>query len=179
MARHLELAEGRKRSAVRIGSRLKIIGVNPYVFVRAEEASRLKSGWRRPMPVRFHINGSDKVWRVNLMPVGDGSFRLFLNGEIRSASGLRVGDPLKVEVEFDDAYASGPQHPMPKWFGDELTRSRTARRSWDLLTPSLQKEVLRYFARLKSPEAKRSNVRRALRVLRGEKERFLGRLWND
>ena len=72
---------------LRIRSRMKIIGVNPYVLLGAKKASKLKEDWRGPMPVRFTINDdSDITWRVNLMPVGDGSFRLYLNGEIRKAS---------------------------------------------------------------------------------------------
>jgi hypothetical protein len=46
------------------------------------------------------------------------------------------------------------------------------------LTPSLQKEVLRYLANLKSDAARTRNVDRVLRVLSGAKERFMARDWN-
>jgi uncharacterized protein YdeI (YjbR/CyaY-like superfamily) len=49
---------------------------------------------------------------------------------------------------------------------------------WEALAPSLQKEVLRYLANLKSDAAKTRNVERAIRVLGGAKERFMARDWN-
>jgi uncharacterized protein YdeI (YjbR/CyaY-like superfamily) len=67
---------------------------------------------------------------------------------------------------------------MPSWFGDELNRNRAAKQGWEGLTPSRQKEILRYFAGLKSPQAQQRNVRRALNVLAGGKARFMARLWN-
>ena len=167
-------------STIRLKSVLEIIGVNPYVIVSEDEASLLREGWRGPMPVRFIVNGdSSRVWRINMMPVGDGSFRLFLHGDIRNAADVHVGDVLRLEVRFDDKYRGGPQHPMPPWFSDALGRSPRAKRGWERLTPSRQKEILRYFARLKSDEAKRRNVRRALHVLAGGEGRFMGRTWSE
>jgi len=70
-------------------------------------------------------------------------------------------------------------HSMPAWFGNELSRSQLARRGWDRLAPSRQKEILRYFAQLKSPEARQRNVRRALHILAGGQGRFMARSWNE
>ena len=57
-------------------------------------------------------------------------------------------------------------------------RNPAAKLGWKALTPSRQKEILRYFAGLKSPQAQRRNVQRALQVLAGGKARFMGRSWN-
>ena len=130
------------------------------------------------MPVFFQINGSEKDWQVNLMPVGNGSFRLYLNGEIRKVSGLKVGDHADIAIRFDRKYKNGPQHSMPSWFEIALSENSLARRGWESLSPSRQKEILRYFARLKSTEAKERNLRRALNVLAGGEARFMGRIWN-
>jgi hypothetical protein len=66
---------------VRFKALIKVHGVNPYVLVSAKRASQLRPGWRRPMPVLVTINGKpEKPWRINMMPVGDGSFRLYLHG---------------------------------------------------------------------------------------------------
>jgi hypothetical protein len=165
---------------LRIRSRIEIIGANPYVLIDARGVSRLKQDWRGPMPVTFQVNDArSETWRVNLMPVGDGTFRLYLNGEIRRAAHSGPGDIVTLDVQFDDQYKGGPLHAMPSWFGDELKRHPLARRGWESLIPSRQKEILRYFARLKSLEAKRRNVRRALSVLAGAHERFMGRAWNE
>jgi hypothetical protein len=159
---------------------MTIVGVNPHVMVDAKQASQLRRKWRGPMPVCFWVNGrSDRTWRVNLMPVGDGRFRLYLNGNIRKESNLSVGDVLDIEALFDGEYRSGPLHSMPAWFRKELSGNPQAKRGWDHLVPSRQKEILRYFAQLKSAEAKQRNVQKALHVLAGCKGRFMARSWNE
>jgi hypothetical protein len=165
---------------LRIRERIEILGANPYVMVSARGASQLRRNRRSPIPVHFTIKGrSNRTWRINLMPVGDGRFRLYLNGEIREESNLQVGDVIDIEARFDREYRNGPLHPMPAWFGDQLSGNGPAKAGWGRLSPSRQKEILRYFARLKSPEAKQRNVRRALHVLAGGRGRFMGRLWNE
>jgi Bacteriocin-protection, YdeI or OmpD-Associated/Domain of unknown function (DUF1905) len=164
---------------LRFRAPIEINGINPYVLVSAERAVRLRKNWRRPMPVRIQVNGKPDIpWRTNLMPVGDGSFFLYLHGQVRKESGSSVGDVASVTIEFDDDYQGGPADPMPPWFGDELQRNRAAQRGWDGLPPSRQKEILRYLSRLKSPEAQQRNVQRALHVLAGGKARFMARAWN-
>jgi hypothetical protein len=157
---------------------IEINGINPYVPVRSDHAGRLKNGWRRPMPVRVQINGKPETpWRINLMPMGNGDFFLYLHEQVRKASNTRVGDIVTVTLAFDHDYRGGPAHPMPPWFGDELKRNPDAQEGWDNLTPSRQKEILRYFVGLKSSAAQQRNVVRALHVLAGGKGRFMARDW--
>lgn len=159
---------------------IKIIGVNPYVLVSAKRAAELKPGWRKPMPVLVRIKGKPEQFsRINMMPIGDGSFRLYLNGVIRKASGTGVGDRVEVEVRLDSEYRSGPAHPMPSWFRTALRKNLLARKNWEGLIPSRKKEILRYFASLKSPEARERNLARALRALSGAPARFMARSWSD
>jgi hypothetical protein len=78
---------------LRFQSRIEINKINPYVLVRADQASQLKRNWRRPMPVCVRVNGKpDTAWRINLMPVGDGNFFLYLHEHVRKASYTGVGD---------------------------------------------------------------------------------------
>jgi hypothetical protein len=114
-----------------------------------------------------------------MMPAGDGSYYLYLNGVIRKASGTGVGDRVRVEIEFDAAYRGGPRHAMPRSFRDALAANPLARQNWTALVPSRKKEILRYFSFLKSPEARARNLARALHVLSGEPGRFMGRAWNN
>ncbi len=158
---------------------MEINGVNPYVLVNAERAGRIRAGWRRALPVRVRVNGKPEVaWRINLMPVGDGSFYLYLHGEVRTASGTKVGDVVAVELEFDEEYRGGPAHPMPRDFREALRGNRKAREAWEEMIPSRQKEVLRYFHQLKTPEALARNVEKAIEVLAGAAKRWMGRDWN-
>jgi Bacteriocin-protection, YdeI or OmpD-Associated/Domain of unknown function (DUF1905) len=162
---------------LRFQALMKIHGVNPYVPVSAKRASELKPGWRRPMPVLVRINEKPRdSARIKMMPIGDGSFRLYLNGVIRKASGTGAVDRVEVAVCFDAKYRSGPAHPMPAWFRTALKKNPAASKNWDALIPSRKKEILRYLAALKSPEARERNIVRALKVLSGKPERFMARL---
>jgi hypothetical protein len=165
---------------LRFRSVIKINNVNPYVLVTARQAARLKKNWRKPLPVRICVNGQPKTpWRINMMPIGDGSFYLYLHGDVRKASGTKVGDVVTVEVQFDDAYKNGPMHPMSPSFKAALADNPHAKKNWDALIPSRQKELLRYFANLKSSEARARNLKRAIHVLSGGQGRFMGRSWNE
>src|SRR6202035_5241237 len=119
---------------------IKIRGVNPFILVSTLRANAIKPGWRKPLPVLVRINGKpEKAWRINMMPVGDGSFYLYLHGDIRKASGTAVGDRVRVEMEFDPAYKNGPQHRMPGWFKKALAGNPQAMKNWTALIPSPQK----------------------------------------
>lgn len=160
-------------------AKIELRGINPYVLVSRARAGRIKADWKKPMPVLVQVNGQpDPAWRVNMMPAGDGSFYLYLDGVVRKASGTDVGDRVEVSIVFDAAYRSGPQHDMPPEFAVRLENDPAAKARWDGLSPSLQKEILRYLANLKSDAARQRNVERAMAVLGGAKDRFLARDWN-
>jgi hypothetical protein len=161
-------------------ARIEIYNGNPYVFVSAKQATILKKDWRKPLPVTVKINGKpDKPWHINMMPIGDGSFYLYLHGDVRAASKTKVGDMVAVAVAFDETYHNGPLHPMSAWFKVPLDANPKAKASWEKLPPSRKKEILRYFSWLKSNEAKQRNVERALYVLSGNEGRFMARTWKD
>lgn len=170
---------GMGKARLEFRGRIEIRGINPYVLVSAEQAAALKPGWRKPMPVRIQIDGKpDTPWRINMMPAGDGSFFLYLHGTVRKDSGKDVHDIVTVAVAFDADYRSGPADPMPSSFVQGLEQNPAAKVGWDRLSPSRQKEILRSFAKLKSPEALARNVEKALHVLAGGQARFMGRSWN-
>jgi hypothetical protein len=159
---------------------VEIRGINPFIGISASRAKKLKRGWRKPLPVLVRINGKPQdAWRTNMMPAGDGSFYLYLNGIVRAASGVSVGDLVRVEIEFDANYRSGPQHPMPPSFRQALKENPQAWNNWLALTPGRKKEILRYFAGLKSPEARAQNVAKAVHVLSGQTARFMARAWKN
>ena len=167
-------------ATLRFTARIEIVGINPFVLVSARRASKLKPSWRKPMPVMVRVNGKpERPWHINMMPVGGGSFRLYLHATVRKASATGVGDRVRIEVRFNSAYKNGPQHPIPGWFRSALKLNPAAARNWKALIPSRKKEVLRYFAGLKSPEARERNLARALWALSGESTRFMARSWRN
>jgi hypothetical protein len=154
-------------------------GINPYVMVSAARAREIRPDWKKPLPVLVQVNGQpNPAWRVNMMPVGDGRFYLYLDGVVRKASGTDVGDTVDVSVVFDSAYRSGPQDDMLPEFAARLDEDAHAKSRWEGLPPSLRKEILRYLANLKSDAARRRNIDRAIGVLGGAQARFLARDWN-
>ena len=165
-------------AAIRLSARIAITGINPYVPVNKAQANRIKPGWRKPLPILLRINDGKEIWRTRLMPVGDGSFYLYLHGRMRSACKSRVGDMVTAVLRFDGAYKGGPADPMPAWFVKALAKSPAARRGWKALSPSRQKELVRYFVRLQSASARQRNAERAVHVLAGGEGRFMGRSWN-
>lgn len=159
---------------------IELRGVNPYVLVNQAQAAKLQPDWRKPLPVLVRINRQvGQPWQTNMMPTGSGDFYLYLHGGMRRSSNTGVGDTVQIELAFNDAYRTGPLHPLPTWFGDRLKQHPVAAANWEKLSPSRQKEVLRYFAGLKSVEARRRNADRALEVLGGQSERFMGRSWKS
>lgn len=164
---------------LRFGAIIRIYNGNPYVLMSATRAQSLQSGWRKPMPVKVRINDMpEKAWPINMMPIGDGSYYLYLHGHVRKSSGTKVGDRVRVEVAFDGGYKSGPQ-PMPAWFRKALKAAPKAEIAYHALTPSRRKELVRYLARLVSQEARDRNVAKALEVLSGKPGRFLARSWKN
>jgi hypothetical protein len=153
---------------------------NPFILVSADQVQKLKSDWKKPLPVLLQINGQPQPpWKINMMPAGDGSFYLYLHGDVRQASQTKVGDKVMVDVNFDTDYKNGPMHPMPDWFQSALDKNSAAHKNWEALIPSRQKEILRYFSWLKSDEAKKRNIEKAMHVLSGKSGRFMARTWRD
>ncbi|MDT8757754.1 YdeI/OmpD-associated family protein [Sphingomonas psychrotolerans] len=158
---------------------IEIRGINPFVLVNAGRAQEIHAGWRKPMPVLAQLNGKpDPAWRINMMPGGNGSFFLYLDGGLRKRAGADIGDTVAVRISFDPDYRNGPQHAIHPAFAARLESSPEINARWEALAPGLRKEVLRYLANLKSEAARARNVERAIRVLSGAKERFMARDWN-
>jgi Bacteriocin-protection, YdeI or OmpD-Associated/Domain of unknown function (DUF1905) len=163
---------------LRISATIAVRGINPYVPVSAEQARCLMPQWRRPLPVILRIARLPQHrWCTNLMPVGDGTFYLYLHDHIRRAATVGIGDRIRIELQFNAAYKGGPAHPMPKWFRDALRQAPAAQQNWQCLSPSRKKEILRYFASVKSSAAQTRNLDRAMRVLSGQRDRFMARNW--
>jgi len=161
-------------------SKILIRDGNPYIYISPKRALEIKPLWKRPLPVLVQINNQPTPpWKINMMPIGDGGFYLYLHGYVRKASNTKVGDEVEVSVEFDGKYKNGPQHPMPHWFTSALNENKLAKKNWDALIPSRKKEILRYFSWLKSDEAIERNLIKALHVLSGKPGRFMARPWKD
>ena len=114
-----------------------------------------------------------------MVPIGTGDFYLYLHSNVRQAAGVRVGDTITVTIWLDEEYRNGPQHQIPAWFKDDLRENSVAFTAWQKLSPSRQKEVLRYFDGLQSEVAQKRNLALIMQALSGEPTHFIGRDWRE
>ncbi|HMK06241.1 MAG TPA: YdeI/OmpD-associated family protein [Flavobacterium sp.] len=152
-------------------AKIEIIGVNPYVLLPYEVLQALfqQAGKDKgAIQVKGKINGHDFL--QNLVKYS-GYWRLYLNTPMRTASKRVVGDTVSIEVQFDPEPRIVAMHPKLK---QALEGDAKAKQVFDALSPSHQKEVVRYISHLKSEESIDRNVIKALAYLHG-KERFIGR----
>lgn len=152
-------------------AKLDIIGINPFVYVPKpvlEDLFQTSGKDKGPIPVRGTING--KAYRQTLVKFS-GEWRLYINTKMLPGSPKKIGEEVEVTIEFDPEDRT--IHPHPKLV-QALTENTQANEVFESLTPSLQNEIVRYIANLKSEESVERNVVKAINFLLG-KERFIGR----
>jgi hypothetical protein len=84
-------------------ARIRQAGIHPFVPVPAAVSRSL--GGRGMIPVRGRLNGV--AIRGTLVPVGGGRHRFYVNGFMRKAAGVDVGDAVRLEVGLDRAPRAG------------------------------------------------------------------------
>ena len=140
------------------------IGINPYVDIPAdvlqslfEQAGKTKG----PIPVRGTVNG--KPFTQTLVKY-QAAWRLYMNGIMREAAGIDVGDEAHFGLEFDPAPRTEPMYPQLE---GALAKNKDAKSAFERLTPSRQKEILRYLHSLKTEAAIERNIERIIKDLLG------------
>ncbi len=152
-------------------AKIQIIGVNPYVLLPADLLKYIfqKAGTNKgAIPIKLKIGRENFI--QNLVKYS-GKWRLYLNTPMRKAAGKDVGDKIGLQIDFDGEPRTTPTHPKLKKAFEENNEARIA---FDKLSPSRQKEILRYINFLKSEESIDKNVKRAISYLVG-KQSFVGR----
>lgn len=150
---------------------LEMIGINPFVFVPEQilagifaEAGRSKG----PVPVCGTVNG---IEYIQTLVKYSGDWRLYINTTILPDSPRRIGEIIEVTIQFDPRERT--LEPRPELV-KALDENKEAKKVFDRLSPSVQKEIVRYISFLKSEESIANNVKRAIGFLLGE-NRFIGR----
>ena len=146
-------------------AKIEKIGINPVIdppddVLRSifEQAGKSKG----PIPVCGKLNGAKFL---QTLVKYQGAWRLYVNGPMLNSSRLKVGDIAEVELQFDPR----PREvPMPEKLETALKKNRNARRIFEDLAPSRQKEILRYLGSLRSAESIQRNVDRVIAQLCGD-----------
>ena len=161
----------RKELMHKINAVIEIIGINPFVFVPDSVLNELfkKNGKNRgPVPIKGTINA--KPFRQTLVKYS-GTWRLYVNTKMLKNSPERIGESVELFIEFDPSDRSIPPHPR---LTEALRNHPEAKEKFDALSPSMQKEIVRYIASLKTETSVDRNIKRAINFLLG-KESFVGR----
>lgn len=152
-------------------STLEIIDGNPFVYLPPAALQKVfekAAKSRGPIPVIGVLN--ERGFSQTLVKY-KGHWRLYVNMKMLPKSPQRVGEVLTVEVAYDPADRT---IPIPEVFLKALKDNPMAHKVFKGLSPSRQKEIIRYIAHLKTDESVLRNVRRAVNFLLG-KESFVGR----
>jgi len=150
---------------------IEIIGINPYVNLPDEVLAQLFADAQKnkgPIPVKGFVNDTPFLQRLVKLK---GIWRLYINTSMLKNSPKRVGETIAVKIEFDPDERVIDHHPK---LIKALSQNKEAKAVFDNLRQSLQLEIVRYIARLKSEESVDRNVARAIDFLLG-KARFIGR----
>ena len=90
---------------------------------------------------------------------------MYINGMMRKAAGVAVGNEANIKIEFDPTPRTVPMHPK---FEAALTKEKTAKTAFENLIPSRQREILRYLNSMKTEESLDRNIERVIKHLLGE-----------
>lgn len=149
---------------------LKIIGINPFVFVPEEILLNLFKQFGKEkgqIPIKGTVN--DKPYKQTLVKYS-GEWRLYINMVMLPKSPQRIGELIEVSIAFDPEDRSIAPHPK---LVIALEENKEAKAVFNCLSPSKQKEIIRYISNLKKEESIEKNIQRVLLFLTG-KERFIG-----
>lgn len=150
---------------------IEIIGINAFVFVPdkiLQEIFKDAGKEKGPIPVCGAVN--DQAFKQTLVKYS-GAWRLYINTAMLKNSHKRVGETVKITIQFDPVSREIKPHPK---LSRALSENKEAKKTFDSLPPSRRKEIVRYISFLKSEESVERNVVRAIDFLSGN-GRFVGR----
>jgi hypothetical protein len=148
---------------IKFRSKIYKVGINPAVEPPKEALDALFAQAERskgPIRVRGRL-GTTKF--LQTLVRYRGAWRLYINGPMLKSSGLKVGDVADIEIEFDPGPREVPMHPA---LVEAFRKDPKAGTAFSRLTPSRQKEILRYVGSLKTEAAIKKNVLRVVSSLR-------------
>lgn len=151
------------RSGLTFRATIRKQGPNPYVDI-PERVSRALASYAKAG--RIYVEGTlDRApIRATLIPIG-GEHRLYVNGGMRAAAGVGVGDTVRFILR---AVSPDAIHP-PADLAAALRRAR-ARASFDARTPSHRRELLRWVDDARTPESRRRRISEVVAQILGREE---------
>ncbi len=143
-------------------AKIFIIGINPYVLIPETVLKKIFVQAKKDkgaIPIRGTLDGHPYI--QNLVKYS-GKWRFYLNEPMRKAAKKDVGDSIEVQIEYDPIERIIPVHPK---LSKALKENKDALQAFKKLSPSRQKEIIRYIGFLKTEEAIDKNVVKAIQLL--------------
>ena len=150
---------------------IEIIGINPFVYVPEEILKQIfekAAKSKGPIPVKGTVNSIP--YTQTLMKF-KGEWRLYINTKMLKNSPKRIGEQIEISISYDPEKREIPIHPK---LSQALAENEAANNVFQNLRPSLQHEIIRYIANLKTEESIDKNIPKAIAFLLG-KGKFVGR----
>lgn len=150
---------------------IEIIGINPYVEVPEAILNEIfiQAGKNKGhIPVAGTVN---KLSYQQTLLKYSGLWRLYINTLMLKDSPKRIGETIEVTIEYDPLDRSIKPHPK---LIEALKNNSEAKSKFENLSPSMQKEIVRYIASLRTEESRNRNIERAINFLLG-KSSFIGK----
>lgn len=150
---------------------LQIIGINPFVFVPAKILTEIfEHAGKDKGPIPIHGMVNNVAYKQTLVKYS-GEWRLYINTSMLKDSPKRIGEVISVSISYDADERTVLMHPQ---LSKALKENKMAKLVFDRLTPSLQKEIVRYIANLKTEASVIRNTEKAIQFLLGT-GKFVGR----
>jgi hypothetical protein len=169
-------SDPRRPRAQRFRAAIEKQGPNPYVDV-PQRVSRALLPHARAGRVTFEGLLNKASIRGTVVSAGRGRQRLYINGGMRAAAGVALGDTVTLELRPTDPDTVRP----PADVAAGLRRVKGAATAFEALTPSHRRELLRYIDDARTPETRRRRIEgtadhllaKRAPLARGRKERPL------
>jgi hypothetical protein len=136
------------------------VGINPCIDAPAGVSRAF--GKRGYVAVKGTVNAHP--FRANLVPIGEGRHRLFLNAEMRAGAKADTGDTVEIELEID---TGSRELAVPDDLAAALQAVKGASEAFEALTPSRRKELLTVLLHTKLPETRQRRIERIIDQLAG------------
>jgi Bacteriocin-protection, YdeI or OmpD-Associated/Domain of unknown function (DUF1905) len=129
-----------------------------------------KAVGRARVPVVVRV-AKGAPFRATLLPSGSGRHRLFLNGEMREAAGVKLGDRVALEVRVD---REPREVPLPPDLSEAL-KDEGVLETWTSMPPGKREHLVRWIDEAAHETTRQKRVARAVEEALARHEKRIDR----
>lgn len=134
------------------------VGMNYCIDTPARVSRVLGSAAR--VPVLGTVDGHE--FSTNMIRRADGGYRVFLNGHVRTAAGVGVGDSVVLELRLD---AEPREPPVPEDLRAALERVDGGLEALRSMPPGMRRDAVRSIESARRPETRAKRVDQIVEIV--------------